>query len=336
MAENKKATGGPSGGHSEKGHVDNNLYQPKLQDRISGYDGISPTPTRELLWLEALKEIRSGKHRTSVLAARKVLVTQGKDAYAASKRGLPGVTFGGTFSHRKNDGICLSTGIIVADIHGCDVCKTKEALSDDKNIWFAFTSPGREGIKAGLRAQGIRSDSDHKRFFSAVEKYFSEVYNITIDRACKDISRLTFLSYDHGAFINPDPTFFNIEAWAAENTLNKITLPQIPTNSNGGSKAKYARKVLDSACQKIMQSTPGNMHNTRLAMARLAGGYLYYGIGEAEALQALEQAVKTSATTDFAKAMKTIRDGLENGKQSPVEIPETEQHREVPPLTGDR
>ena len=331
MSKNEMAAGGTSSGQSEKRCDDDTPCLGLNQEKISGYEGVSPVPTRELSWPEALEEIRSGKYRTSVLAARKNLATGGKDAYAAHKRRLPGVSFGGAFSHRKNDGVLSATGFIVADIDGCDVCQVKEALAGDGSTWFGFTSPGGEGIKAGLRAQGIKSDSDHKRFFSAVEKYFSEVYNITIDRACKDISRLTFLSYDPGAFINPDPAFFDIDAWAAESAPSK-TRPQVPSSSNGGSKTKYARKVLETACQKIMQSTPGTMHATRLAMAVLAGGYLHYGISDREALGALETAVAASGTTDFTGAMKTIRDGLEHGRMSPVTISPSQQQREVPPL----
>lgn len=277
-------------------------------------------------WPEALEEIRSGTYRDSILRAREILTRQEAEAYKKLKKSLPGVTFSWVFSHRKNDGILLPTGIIVADIDGCDVSQIKETLSDDENIWFAFTSPGGEGIKAGLRAQGIKSDSDHKRFFSAVDKYFSEVYNITIDRACKDISRLTFLSYDLGAFINSDPTFFDIEAWAAENNPNRIIFPDIPVSSNGDGKEKYVRKLLQTACQKIRESTPGSMHATRLSMARLVGGYLHCGIDETEAMTALEKAVVDSGTNNFKSAMKTIRDGLANGKLSPVTIPEKQNN----------
>ena len=64
----------------------------------------------------------------------------------------------------------------------------------------------------------------------------------------------------------------------------------------------------------------------QLTMSRLVGGYCHYGINT-EAIQALEQAVGNSATTNFENAMKTVRDGLENGKAYPITIPDRQNIR---------
>jgi len=235
---------------------------------------------------------------------------------------LPGVTFGGVFSERKNTAVLAPSGFIVADIDHCDVTDIIAKISGDENIWFWFCSPGGDGLKVGLRAEGIETDKDHKVFFKAVELYFKEVYGIKIDPACKDISRLTFLSHDPGAFINPKPTFFNISEWTEKENPCQIAMPPV----NGDGKKKYAQAVLQTACEKIRNSTPGNMHLTRLTMSRLVGGYCHYGINT-EAIQALEQAVSSSATTNFENAMKTVRDGLENGKAYPITIPDRQNIR---------
>ncbi len=320
MAEKEKATG--LGSQKEINQLNYTFGMLESQDQISGFDGISTNPTRFLNWHEAIKEVRNGKYRDRIKRARQILANEGQSAYKEYKKGLPGVSFGGMFSYRKNDKLLSPTGFFIVDIdHVPDVKRVIDIISGDENIWFWFISPGGDGIKVGLRAINIKTDADHKRFFAAVKRYFKEVYNLNIDSACKDISRLTFLSHDPDAFINPNPTFFNIEAWIKDSPI--INTSEFPTadTSNVTGKQKYALKVLESACQKIRESTPGAMHYTRLTMARLVGGYLHY-IDETTAMTELEKAVATSPTTNFEAAIKTIKDGLENGKQSPFKIPD--------------
>ncbi len=310
-AKQKKFTMPPVDGQS--------LVHP-LSDKISSFKGINPVPiTVENTWKNALEEIRAGKHKGRIERGRKILATEGKEKYTEFKKFLPGVTFGGVFKHREKNGIIVPTGFIVPDIDHVDVGQVKEVLSGDENIWFCFVSPGGDGIKCGLRAENISTDGDHKKLYLAVERYFKENYDIEIDPACKDISRLTFLSHDPDAYINNDPSYFNIAAWEKEPP--KIEVPEIVHTENGTGKKTYAYKVLESACLKIRESTPGKMHRTRLTMSRLVGGYLHY-IDEAEALRALELAVEESRTVNFENAMKTVRAGIEHGKRSPIEIPD--------------
>jgi hypothetical protein len=330
MAEsdkNEKATGGASDGQkkysNQKKHTSPSNGNQGNCDSLSGYNGINPAPVRQLSWKDAIQEIRDGKYKEKIERLRQTLQKEGREAYTKAKCRLPAVSFGGIFSHRKNDGIEQPTGFIVCDLdHLPDVNQTFELLSQDENVWFVFRSPGGDGIKVGLRAEHIETDADHKSFYHAAERYFKKVYEINIDPACKDISRLTFLSSDFGAFINPNPAFFNIGAWTTESTPCKIQFTEGLNTSNGDGKQKYAKKVLETACRKIRESTPGSMHFTRLMMARLVGGFMHYGIDEAEAITALEQAVIKSGTNNFENAMKTIRAGLEHGKLSPIEIPE--------------
>jgi hypothetical protein len=106
-----------------------------------------------------------------------------------------------------------------------------------------------------------------------------------------------------------------------EKTDSYVAKPQAGTANIG--KEKYAKKVLESCCEKIRQSTPGDQHHIRRDMARLIGGYLQY-INESEILSKFEQAVVDSGAQDMRAAMKTVRDGLEYGRLSPIAIPDIE------------
>ena len=92
-----------------------------------------------------------------------------------------------------------------------------------------------------------------------------------------------------------------------------------PTVEASPGKRRYAEKVLQTSCEKIRLSKPGDQHDVRLKMARTVGGYLHY-IDEGAAIDALRQAVVDSGAVDITAAMQTIRDGLEYGKAEPITI----------------
>lgn len=293
----------------------------RTSDAISCYGGIDPRPSGVAIWQGAIKEIRTGRFKAQIQRVRQVLREQGPEAYREAKKSLPAVSFAGTFSYRKNKGIKDTTGFIVADLdHLLDVEEVFQGLVGDKNVWFAFRSPSGDGIKVGLRARGIQTDADHKRLFEATRTYFLDVYSIEIDSACKDICRLTFLSHDPDLWLNETPVFFDVERWTPKKEAPKVVPP--PAFEQGQGKQKYAMCVLESSCQKIRESAPGQQHRMRRGMARLVGGYLHYGLEESTALVELERAVIDSGARNIPAAMKTVRGGLDHGKQDPCTIPD--------------
>jgi hypothetical protein len=298
-----------------------------INQDISTFQGINKRPTGATTWQEALKDLRSDKYKRAIERVRVVLHKFGCESaeYRKVKIELPAVTFGGTFApHRAKVNVTSPTGIIIPDLDHLDE-RTEiifRLLTQDENVWFLFRSPSGEGLKVGFRAQGIKCDEDHKQFYFAVEQYFKEIYGIKIDPACKDISRLTFVSHDPELWISDDPQYFDISRWSKPLPL---TPPPVkpPAFINTTGKQKYAMKVLESCCEKILQSLPGDQHQARLKAARYIGGYLQY-IDETEVISELEQAVQASGVKRMSAAMKTIKDGLAFGKTEPITIPDIE------------
>lgn len=277
-------------------------------DSVSFYSGITPNPIRTVSWQDALHEISSCKHAEQIGKARGVLASQGPGEYGKIKKTLPSVTFSGTFSHRQKECLLSVTGFIVADLdHLENIEAVFNLLIQDENIWFVFRSPSGEGLKCGIRAQGIRDDHDHKKLFAAVERYFNQGYQVQIDPACKDISRLTFLSSDPRTFINPEPHYFDLDYWTDAEPLE---IPSLNSDSGNGALPGWI-------CKKIAEAAPGSQHITRLRMARFAGGIP--GLDEGAAMAAMEQAVIASGAKDIKAAMKTVRDGFTDGRLHPVE-----------------
>ncbi len=301
-----------------------------LERHVSTYNGVSPIPTGQKTVNEILDEIKNEVHKKKVEWARSV--KGDKKEYTDRKKQLPSVTFGGIFSpSRKNDNIHEPSEIIAKDIdHIPNVDEVFTSLTQDEHVLFAFISPGGDGIKVGFIAEGIVNDSDHKQLYAALERYFLEKYKIQIDKSCKDISRLTYLSSDPHLYRNSEACPFPVDEWAPSSPSEKSPPPQsqVPAlNQNaqsidaGPETRAYALKILDGSCKRIRESQPGQQHETRLREARLVGGYMHHGLARLPVLMAYREAVQASGAEDIDAAMKTIRDGLEYGMQAPIEIP---------------
>jgi putative DNA primase/helicase len=303
---------------------DDNVARQKSQE-ISLFQGIDPKPIEQTTWAALIEQIRSDKHPQRLLI-ESIRKEPDRDKRNKLKKKLRAFTASGVFSYRKNSNVTTASGFIIADLdHIPDVTTLMKILKDDPYTWFCFVSPSGDGIKVGIRAKGIKNDADHKTLFAAVEHYFFEVYGIKIDPACKDICRLTFTSFDLGAFINSDAAFFNIEEWTPKAEPDPAPSYNKDDQSSGW-RERYGHKVLENACNKIQQSAPGNQHGCRLRQGRLVGGFIASGfINESEAMTALENAVSASGAKDMKAAMRTVQDGIEYGKKSPLQP--DEQHK---------
>ena len=291
-----------------------------MNDNVSFYQGVSPKPDCEVTWQSCLVAIKDGMYRESIEIARTI---EDVDEYREYKKKLPAVTFSGTFNGRRaRTNVIDATGFITADLdHIENVDEIFDIVCQDERTWYAFRSPSGDGIKIGLRAKGISTDDDIKVFFSAIHSYFKESYGIEIDPACKDISRLTFLSFDNDAFVNESPVYFSIESWLEKQDEKPAQASRegIDFTHTSGHE-KYALRVLEGCCAEIANSPKGAQHYTRLKRSRLIGGYLNY-ISEQLVYSELEKAVTASGAKNIDAAMLTIRHGLEYGRKEPIEIP---------------
>ena len=180
-------------------------------DNVSIFSGIKRYPTGTTDWLTVMENVRSDRYKDRIESLR--LLLNDPVAYRESKTKLPSITFSGTFSpHREKENVETATGFLIPDLdHLPDVEEVFKLVSQDANIWFVFRSPSGKGLKCSLRSNGISTDADIKKFFAAADRYFSEKYGLKLDPSCKDISRLTFVSYDPDLFINESPCFFGFQ-----------------------------------------------------------------------------------------------------------------------------
>jgi hypothetical protein len=305
-----------------------------LDAPISVFNGTNPEPISTSTVKEILNGIQSGIYKEKVKWVRSALPDRAE--YTRRKKNLPAVTFGCCVRYRGFEinpenpksgpqNLVSVTQLIVMDLDhlGDKFESVRKTLQSDPSILICFKSPSSDGLKVIVYSPGIQTKEDHLRFYCAAERYFHEDYGLKIDPACKDLARLCYVSDDPDLYLNANACAFNIDIWTPTTIPRSETpiQPVIPSGPVEEWQRIYGHKVLESACQKIRQASPGDMHITRRDNARLVGGYVASGfIKESEAMAALEQAVKESKTTSPAEAMKTIQEGLRHGMQSPITI----------------
>ncbi len=129
----------------------------------------------------------------------------GKTAAAPLKKTLPGVTFSGRFNgRRKAANLAAPSGLICADLDllGADLAHVRAALTGDARTLALFLSPSGDGLKAVFRCDPARP---HREAFHAARAHVLQLVGREIDPACKDVSRLCFVSHDPEAYLAPDP-----------------------------------------------------------------------------------------------------------------------------------
>lgn len=148
-----------------------------------------------------LAKIRAGEWQAQVQQIRHVLATSGKVASNAIKRTLPGVLWSGEFTQRKKNALLQHSGIICADFdHVSDAPGLRNQIAGDPHCVAAFVSPSGDGVKA-LFAVEAEPERRHLDSWRAVDVYCRDTFGHGIDAACKDVSRLCFVSDDPEAFI---------------------------------------------------------------------------------------------------------------------------------------
>lgn len=130
------------------------------------------------------------------------------------KKTIPCYTPSGVFSHRSIDGLVEYTGLLSLDIDkkdnpDIDLPSIMDSLRDNQFIRAFHKSVGGEGY-----AVYIETDVDsqyHGQAFESIEKSFFERFGIVVDKACKDVSRLRFVSADSKLYYNRDSKVLHIE-----------------------------------------------------------------------------------------------------------------------------
>lgn len=155
-----------------------------------------------------LHGIWSGRWKQKIEILRRLL-TVNKKFYDTRKIYLPAFTFNGTFIRRIDEGLKQYSGLFCADMDYCDPEQIKEILKDDPYVYSMFSSPSDNGLKVLIKVDN--NAENHKEAILHLTDYFASLYGIEIDKSCKNISRLCFVSYDPKLYFNRGSKVFNVD-----------------------------------------------------------------------------------------------------------------------------
>jgi len=175
----------------------------------------------------SLARIKNGSSKDKVKLIR---TEKDKTLRNRLKQDLPAICFSGTFTKRADNALQEHSGIICLDFDGFktrkDILSYKEELSKNKYVFSVFISPSGNGLKALVKIP--KDHENHVGYFRALEEYFN---NPHFDKACKNISRVCYESYDPLIHINHDSKVWDKAEEHEYKPIDKHTSrPTIPIN----------------------------------------------------------------------------------------------------------
>lgn len=211
-----------------------------------------PTPANTVTVRRMLADIKNGRWRNEIERLREIYQQNGKDAYKSERATLlEAVTFSGTFSKRSNDRIQCHSGILALDFDnlGERITVAREQCKRISSVLAIFASPSGEGLKV-LVAVSATDQSSHRAAFEAAAAMF-RAKGLEPDEACKDVSRLCFVSFDP-------------EAWQPSSPLLSLFSPTGTGTTAAPIPTSYTLQPAPYALHSTIQAGEEGVHSGRI------------------------------------------------------------------------
>ena len=223
----------------------------------------------------AIDRIRTGK---SVSLLDKIRNTKDKDERNELKKGLPSVCFGGKFSSRADSSLVQASGIMSIDFDGFktndELIGKRFELEMDDYTHACFTSPSGNGIKVLVKIPKTDAKG-YKAYFKAIQNYYNCEH---FDKACSNISRVTYESHDENVYINKDSKVWTEMVEEKKPSTKKVTIPLNDQNKT----IEFLHKWWNKDYGLVSGS---RNHNLFI----LAAAYNQYGISMQDAIDSLSR-----------------------------------------------
>jgi hypothetical protein len=177
-----------------------------LDTKISIVPDAIDTRTTHISFRSVLADIQNGRWRTQVRKVRAAYEKGGKDLANPIKKWLPAALFSGIFTAREDTQIESHSGLICVDLDGLDerLESVRDIIVADPHTVAAFRSPTGSGLKVIFRCSADKDD--HLKSYRAAEHFVLTQFGLEIDPACKNVSRMCFVSDDPELFQADDAT----------------------------------------------------------------------------------------------------------------------------------
>jgi hypothetical protein len=170
---------------------------------------------------------------------RKAKTEAAKKAVGKAKAALPAVLLSGTFDNANTpvaEKLIQHSGLLCADLDGLGetLHEVRVKLLSSPHLWAVFLSPTGDGLKGVFRVAADKAK--HLASFRAVQKHVRDVTGVAIDKSCKDVGRLCFLS--------SDPDVYLIDGAIELEPLEEPEPEQNDSSANVDSRRKVAEEIL--------------------------------------------------------------------------------------------
>lgn len=191
--------------------------------KVSIYPHIKETKKCDTVFLsEVFDHIKSDFWSEPIIELRNMVALGFSETeISQTKNNLPYFTGSGVFSARNEAGLVEHSGRIIIDFDKLeDIPTAKALLQADQYTEYLFLSCTGRGFAVVVKID----PKQHLNSFLFLEKYYKNTYGLQIDKACKDISRPRYISYDPDLFHNPNSLSVQLTATTAS-IQNPITAP---------------------------------------------------------------------------------------------------------------
>jgi|RhiMetdeSRZDD1v2_1073273.scaffolds.fasta_scaffold77675_7 VirE-like protein len=299
------------------------MAQSPLDAQISVFHGsTNTTPVETHPLATVLERIRTGRYRPYVEQLRRTRTTQGDDAYARAKRRSIAFTPAGTFSARTSASLDTPSGCLNLDLDDLsDLDHARATIGADPHLVYMFVSPSDIGLKLGIWVSGFINADTYRHAWLAVERYLVQTYPdlaVNNDRACKDVSRLCYVSWDPDLYCNHDAIPFEVPPPPPPPPKPAPHTTRRPLSDDR--QQRYAEQSIATAIKILDASVDGIRDQQRLKASRLLGGYIAGGVlSAADAKAGIAAAVERN-TTKLQRAWLVIERGLQYGEAAPITL----------------
>lgn len=236
----------------------------------------------------------------------------------AIKLKLPCICFSGYFTSRNDKALTEHSGFAIMDFDKInEPAKFRDDLKIYPFIYSAFISPSGNGVKVLVK---IPADiQKHRGYYEGLLKMFTQA-----DKTSRNESRICYASCDADLWINKEAVEFT--------DYVDLSAPKMqPTTQPNSLRVQTDYSKINRALEMIRNSGDGNKHDTLLKAAKLMGGYIASNsVDESEAVRLMEMEIGNKGNVESLKeAIKTIKNGIDYGKQFPIEVIQYEKYKPI-------
>lgn len=223
-------------------------------------------------------------HIQSLIKQLRTILTIDENRYRQLKVHLPYVVCGNFHPpYRRTEHFGFIRHFIVDIDHlaekEMDINVLKQKLQSDDQVEMVFNSPGNDGLKVFFKLKEKCYDpAQFSLFYKVFAREFSEKYQLSqvVDTSTSDVTRACFVSWDPGAYYNPESSAVPMEDYinfedhhAVKKLQQQLKVPNGKTPQGNSVKQPLTEDLLEAIKSRLKperRSKPAKIIHTPKAL----------------------------------------------------------------------